>query len=129
MKQNFNRVSKILIIFFLIFSFGCASHTTIKTIPPGAKVYIEDEYKGETPYKYEDKKIVGSRTYVKLKKDGYKELKTSFQRSEEFDPGPCLGGVLVGVPFLWIMKYKNERIYELEEINTPLESEQITDKK
>ena len=129
MNQVFKKVLDILIFFFLLFNYGCASHTTIKTIPPGAKIYIEDEYKGETPYKYEDTKIVGSRTHVKLKKEGYKELNTSFQRSEEFDPGPCIGGVLVTVPFLWVMKYKPERTYELEEITPPLRSEETTDTK
>jgi hypothetical protein len=34
-------------------------------------------------------------------------------RNEQFSVGACIGGVLVLVPFLWIMEYKPEHSYEL----------------
>jgi hypothetical protein len=37
-------------------------------------------------------------------------------RNEEFQLGPCIGGVFFLVPFLWVMGYNPEHNYEL----TPL---------
>jgi len=104
-------------LFITIITFGCASSTMIRSIPSGAKVYVNNELIGETPCKYEDIKIVGSRTFIKLKKEGHKELNASFQRDEEFSEGACIGGLIVFVPFLWVMEYKPERFYELEKID------------
>lgn len=95
---------------------GCASTTLIKSVPPGAKVYVDGEPAGTTPYPMRDQKIVGSSTQVKLVLDGYEPFQAVIQRNEVFNPGACIGGVLVLFPFLWIMDYKPEHTYEL----TPL---------
>lgn len=95
---------------------GCASMTIIHSEPEGAKVYADGELKGTTPLSYSDTKIVGSTTHLRLVKDGYQETSVALQRNEEFSVGACIGGVLVLVPFLWIMNYKPEHRYEL----TPL---------
>jgi len=95
---------------------ACASMTIIHSAPEGAKLYIDGEPKGNTPYSYSDQKIVGSSTHIRLVKDGYQDTNASLQRNEEFSVGACIGGVLVLVPFLWIMNYRPEHTYEL----TPL---------
>ena len=92
---------------------GCASSTMIQSVPTGAKVYLNGEYTGKTPYLHSDTKIVGTVTDLKLEKEGYKPLLTSFSRNEEVDAGAIVGGVLVLIPFLWTMKYKPTHSYEL----------------
>jgi hypothetical protein len=96
---------------------ACASSTIINSRPQGAKLYVDGEFKGNTPYAYSDQKIVGSTSQIRLVKEGYQDTTVSMSRNEEFSVGACIGGVLVLVPFLWIMNYKGDHTYEL----TPLE--------
>ena len=92
---------------------ACSSETVIRSNPPGAKVFIDGSFVGTTPYTMSDTKIVGSATSVRLEYPGYQPFQTSIQRNEEFDVVACIGGVLVLVPFLWIMGYKPDHTYEL----------------
>ena len=92
---------------------SCASTTMIQSNPSGAKLYLNGETVGKTPYTHTDTKIVGSTTTVSLKKEGYETLNTSFSRDEEVDVGAIIGGIFVLVPFLWTMKYKPTHTYEL----------------
>lgn len=92
---------------------SCASTTLIQSNPTGAKVYINGEPVGTTPYSHRDSKIVGSTTTVKLEKDGYDPFISSFSRDEEVDVGAVIGGFFVLIPFLWTMKYKPIHTYEL----------------
>lgn len=98
------------------FTSGCASTTLIRSEPPGAKVYLDGEPVGRTPYTMSDTKIVGTVTRVKLVMDGFEPFEGIIQRNEQFEVGPCIGGALVLVPWLWIMGYKPDHVYEL----TPL---------
>lgn len=84
---------------------SCSSRTLIQSNPSGAKVYLNGESVGTTPYTHEDTKIVGSVTNVKLEKEGYESLNTSFSRNEQADAGAIVGGVFLLFPFLWTMKY------------------------
>lgn len=104
-------VSLLLISVFLI---SCSSRTVITATDPKAKIYVDGEYRGMGSVTHEDKKIVGSSTHVTLKKEGCRPQNFSFSRSEEFSAGACAGGVLVLVPFLWVMDYKPARTYEFE---------------
>ena len=93
---------------------GCASSTIIQSQPPGARVFIDGASMGTTPYTMTDTKIVGSSTQVRLEYPGYQPLNTVITRNEEFDVLPCIGGVFVLVPFLWVMKYRPVHQYELQ---------------
>ncbi|MCL6258213.1 SHOCT domain-containing protein [Aquiflexum sp. TKW24L] len=97
-----------------IFFASCASTTMIQSNPSDAKLYMNGEYMGNTPYAYRDTKVVGSSTLVKLEKEGYNPFNTSFSRDEELDVGALIGGLFLLVPFLWIMKYKPFRTYTLQ---------------
>lgn len=97
-----------------IFFASCGSTTMIQSGPSDAKLYMNGEYMGNTPYAYRDTKVVGSTTLVRLEKEGYNPFNTSFSRDEELDVGALIGGIFLFVPFLWIMKYKSFRTYELE---------------
>jgi len=97
----------------LVFAVGCASTTIIKSTPSGAKVYLDGELAGTTPFAMTDTKIVGSVTRLRLALDGYQPFETVISRNEQFDVGACIGGALVLVPWLWIMGYKADHNYEL----------------
>jgi hypothetical protein len=103
----------------LIFCLGvlclgsCTAVTLIKTEPSGAKVYIEDEFKGETPYTLSDTKMFFESTNLRFEKDGYKPFSTIINRNEEIDPGAAIGGLFIWPVWLWVMKYKPLHTYEL----------------
>ena len=92
---------------------SCSSTTMIQSIPSGAKIYVDGQPMGKTPYAHTDTKIVGTITTVDLEKEGYAPLYTSFARSEKVDVGAIIGGLFVWIPFLWIMKYNPVHNYEL----------------
>lgn len=102
-----------LILAGSIFLTSCASTTMIHSTPIGAKVYLNGENVGTTPYEHSDTKILGSTTTVRLQKEGYEELSTSFSRNEKADVGAIIGGVFFLFPFLWTMKYKPSHNYEM----------------
>jgi hypothetical protein len=93
---------------------ACPSTTVIRSIPSGAKLYLNGQVAGKTPYLMTDSKFVGTRTTLRLEKPGYETFNGSISRTEELDMGACVGGVFFLIPFLWIMKYQPEHIYELE---------------
>lgn len=99
-----------------IFFMSCSSTTLIQSNPSGAKLYLNGEPVGTTPYSHTDTKIIGTQTTVQLQLEGYQPLHTYFSRDEEVDIGAVVGGVFVLIPFLWTMKYKAAHYYEL----TPL---------
>ena len=115
-KSLLIRFTAIQLTVLILFS-SCASTTLIQTKPNGAKVYIDDEYKGLTPYKYKDSKIVGSTTNLRLEKENYQTKNTYFDKNEEISIGPLIGGLFFLVPFLWVMKYKPTHTYELKPLS------------
>ena len=101
------------LITVLLFS-SCVSATLIDSSPSNAKIYINGENVGITPYKHRDTKIVGSTNQVRIEKQGFQTYNTTFSKNEEIAVGPLIGGMFVLVPYLWIMKYKSARVYELK---------------
>ena len=93
---------------------ACSSTTLIRSSDPDSEIYVNDEYRGTEEIYWRDTKIVGTRTRVKIKKEGCQPQEYSFARDESFDGGACIGGIFVLVPFLWIMKYKPMHEYEFE---------------
>lgn len=92
---------------------ACASTTSIQSIPSGARLYLNGEPVGTTPYTMTDTKILGSSTTVRLELPGYEPTSGVITRNEEFDAGACIGGVFLLVPFLWIQGYKPLHTFEL----------------
>lgn len=107
-----SKTISIILACAILFS-SCSSTTLIQSRPSGANLYLNDEFVGTTPYTHTDTKIVGSTTIVLLEKEGFEPFHTSFSRNEEADAGAIIGGILFLFPFLWTMKYKPSRIYEL----------------
>ncbi len=92
---------------------ACASTTVINSVPSGAKLYIDGEPVGNTPYTYSDTKIVGSSTPIRLVMEGYDDYNTLLKRNEEANVGAIVGGIFLLFPFLWVMDYKSQHTYEL----------------
>jgi hypothetical protein len=92
---------------------ACSSSTVIQSNPSGARLYLNGEPVGTTPYTMSDTKIVGSTTTVRLEYPGYEPTMGAVVRNEEFDVGACIGGVFLLVPFLWIMSYKPTHTFEM----------------
>jgi hypothetical protein len=92
---------------------SCSSSTLIRSDPSGAKVYLNEQYRGVTPYLYSDQKIVGSATRIKLTKEGYEDFYAVLTRDERVDAGAVVGGLIFFFPFLWVMEYDPVHTYEL----------------
>lgn len=112
MKKNF-RIAALFLAIAVLFA-SCASSTVIQSNPAGARLYLNGESVGTTPYVYRDTKIIFSNTDVKLMKDGYEPFYGSFSRDEAVAVGPLIGGLFFWIPFLWVMKYKPARLYEMQ---------------
>jgi len=97
---------------------GCVSTTMIRSTP-SAKVYIDDQPVGNTPYSYSDTKIVGSATKITLKQEGYESIHTYIHRNQQVNVGALIGGIFVAFPLLWVMDYNSGYNYELEPVKTP----------
>lgn len=109
---NFQVLGLAITFFFC----SCASSTLIQSNPSGAKVYLNQEMVGTTPYNHEDTRMVGSRTNLELEMEGYSSISTFFSRDEEPEVGAIVGGVFLLFPYLWAMKYKPVRTYQLTPI-------------
>lgn len=119
------RTTKLLILILAasIFTASCSSTTNIQSNPKGAKLYMNDQLVGTTPYIYTDTKIVGTCTNIRLEKEGYEIFNTQLCRNEEADAGAIVGGIFLLIPFLWTMKYHPMHIYELTPLGyTPVEA-------
>ncbi len=102
----------LIVVLFVLAS--CASVTVINSMPEGARVYVQDQPVGYTPYTYSDTKIVGTVTPIRLEFEGYKPLTTVLVRNEEIDVAPIIGGFCFAWPlWLWSMKYQPMHLYEL----------------
>ena len=112
------RITAMFLVVLLLFS-SCGSTTLIRSNPSGARVYLDQQAVGQTPYPMRDTKIVGTCTNVRLEKQGYEKLETMICRDEEADVGAIIGGIFLLVPFLWTMKYQPVHNYDL----VPLEDE------
>ena len=129
MKKSFLLKSAAIALAVAVLFSGCASSTMINSSPAGAKVYINGESVGTTPYLYTDTKVLGSVINIDLVKEGYEPLYTSFTRSEQVNAGAIVGGIFFLFPFLWTMEYKPTHNYELVPLaatnqDTQVQSEQ-----
>lgn len=102
MKKLFLQFAALILSTSILLS-GCASTTMFQTTPSGAKLYLNGEPVGNTPYTYSDTKIVGTTTEVKIVSDGYEDFNFVLKRNEEANVGAIIGGVFFLVPFLWVM--------------------------
>lgn len=87
----------LLTVSLALFWTACSHVVLIKSSPPGATVYVDDEPKGVTPLFYEEASGWGKRYELRLKKPGYLEEHVSLQQDEWI--GPCLWSSICLMPF------------------------------
>jgi hypothetical protein len=115
-KRTYSGKIRVLALIMVIaFVSGCSSSTVIRSRPDGASVYIDNIQQGTTPLQYSDTAIAGTTKPIRLKKEGYKPLDTVI-RKDKFQAGPCIGGVLVLFPFIWVLGYQDVYEFELEKL-------------
>ncbi|PKL19479.1 MAG: hypothetical protein CVV49_00120 [Spirochaetae bacterium HGW-Spirochaetae-5] len=95
-----------VVLSLLIFAVGCSSTVKIQSVPGEAKIFIDGELKGVTPYAHTDSKPLWMSTEVKLQKDEYKDFQTNLQKSEF--------NIIHIFSYLWWMDYPAEKTYTLE---------------
>ncbi len=95
---------------------ACSSTTMIQSSPTNAKLYINEEYIGTTPYEYKDSKINGSITDVRLEKEGYEPFTARLYRNEQINGATAVGGLVVWPLYLWVMEYKTSHTYLLRQL-------------
>lgn len=117
-----------LIMAIAILFSSCSSTTTIKSSPDNAKLYLNDEYVGTTPYKHTDTKVLGSVTHIRIEKNGYETFTTIMVKDEEVNPGAIVGGLFLLFPFIWTLEYKPNHFYELKEVGNYVEKQNPTKK-
>ena len=81
-------VCMVLIVAFVVT--GCASSTLIRSVPPGAKVYVDGQYLGQSPVTHRDSAPLWTTKTVTLKLDGYGDQSGTI-RKENLRVGPLIG--------------------------------------
>jgi hypothetical protein len=105
----------VVLVTAICFLVGCSSSTMIKSIPPGAKLYLDGQHKCETPCTQSDTAASGASKTVLLKKEGYKDF-TGTIRKEEAKAGPIIAGCFLLFPFIWMLGYPSEYTFEMEKL-------------
>jgi hypothetical protein len=111
--RTFSVGARLVAAFTLCAVASCASTTVIQSRPSGARIYLDGQPAGVTPYTMSDTKIVGSTTMVRLEYPGYEPTTGFISRNEEVDVLALIGGLLVLVPLLWLMDYRPLHVFEL----------------
>ena len=96
---------------------GCTSTTMIHTLPEGARVYMNDEFRGVTPYRHTDSAISGTVTAMTFRKEGFQDFHTTLHKNENVHVGAVIGGILFFFPFIWTMGYNPAHNYELNPVH------------
>ncbi len=107
-------MKSLLFILTLLTLSACSSTTMIRSSDPEARIYVNGEYIGTGQAAYTDRKVAFSNNDVVLRKEGCLPKSYSFRRNEDPDGGAIVGGILVGVPFLWVTEYKGTHAYEYD---------------
>lgn len=101
-----------------VFICGCSSTAHVQSSPSGAEVYRNGALIGTTPTAITDLNVLFSETTLSIRKDSYKDGIVTIQK-DDFKIGPFIGGLFLGVPFLWMFGYpENPYAVKLEPENT-----------
>lgn len=112
--RNYRKNSKVVIagMLALFILNACKSTTRIESIPSNAKLYINGQFVGNTPYTYSDKKISGSTQEVKILKDGFEPYTDEFTRNQKLERRALYFGIFL-VPLFWLKEYDEVQTFDL----------------
>ena len=115
MKSIIKQAFAVLLSFVILATslMSCSSTTKLTSTPPEAKIYIDGEYKGTTPYKHSDASISGSQKSIEIKKEGYDDFQTILTKKGRAHGGAIVGGIFLLIPFMWVVQYNIHYDYEL----------------
>ena len=106
-------MKRLLALTFICISISaCATNTMIKSIPPGARAYVDQRFIGETPVKFRDSSVFWTKRQLVLKKEGHLDTEIRL-RKDQVRVGPLIGTILIIVPVFWLLGYPDEVVYEL----------------
>jgi hypothetical protein len=106
-------ITSVMVFIFLI---GCSS-TIIKSNPSGAKLYVNGQYKCETPCTYSDTSAMNSSKTILLKKKGYKDTTGQIKR-DTVAMGHLIAGIFFLFPLIWCLGYEPEYTFEMEKLES-----------
>jgi hypothetical protein len=110
-------IASLMVFVFLI---GCSS-TTIKSNPSGAKLYVNGQYKCETPCTYSDTAAMNSSKTILLKKKGHKDTTGQIKR-DTVEMGHLIAGIFFLIPLIWCLGYEPEYTFEMERLESKLDN-------
>lgn len=92
---------------------GCASQTTITSVPTGADVKIDGQPSGKTPYNYSEAQVwLWTKHQVTLEKSGY--TATTGMLSGELSPTHLVVGILCCLPVALVGQYNPQYNFVLQ---------------
>ena len=87
---------------------ACASTKIIETQPPGARVFVDGQYVGTTPYELTARRVFWQKKVIRVKKEGYHPQDFVASRGERLNPGAFIGGFFFWPLFFWAGAYDDE---------------------
>lgn len=102
------------LVFAAVLLASCASSTIISSTPKGAKLYIDGQSVGTTPYRHRDRKVSLSTTSYRIEAPGYEALQGSISKDGQVHGGAAVGGFFLIIPWLWVMRYNDHYHFELK---------------
>ena len=114
------------IIFFCLTFSGCAGTYTIDSIPPQARVFIDGELRGETPFTDIESGVwIGTKHQVTLTKEGFQPSELILKPTQWVGQRVVLA-LIFPPAWLWVKTYPEQFTSKLQEIpftSTPEEEE------
>ena len=93
---------------------GCSTTTRFHTKPEGAKIYINGDFLGESPYVFNDERSLPKRFHLQIRKEGYKELDLYIDKSFDY-LGVFLSG-FYGIFTFWGASLENDYHFNLSSL-------------
>ena len=106
-------MKKMIALLLVLALAGCSTFVNIRTDPKDAKLYINDEPKGETPFYGDLSDGLFARYLCRIEAPGYKPLYV--QLSKELKWGAFIAGWFFYVPWLWASGPKPFYSFELQQ--------------
>ncbi|MCH2199169.1 MAG: PEGA domain-containing protein [Flavobacteriales bacterium] len=113
--QRTARLLSILLISFTLIS--CSSKTMITSSPSGAKLYLDGNMVGKTPYKHRDAKASFSNTLIRMEMLGYETLNAEIVKDDDVHVGAVIGGFFFLIPWIWALEYDSNYHYQLQPVS------------
>lgn len=102
-----------LIVLVTFTSLACSTATKFVSDPPGAKVYVNGEFIGETPCDFNSSTGLPERYHVQLFKDGYSELNVYIDAEMSLVWALVVVPVTFGVAIPWSWTLENMYKFKL----------------